>query len=252
MLVLTRRADEKIVFPSIPVTVQVVEVKGNVVKIGIEAPPEVKILRQELAQAGAEIAPRVPSPMHALRNRLNKLGLTLHLFERLWQAGRMDEAGITLDKAFALLDELEQTCAPANVKPPAAPAPRPRIRSLVIEDDTNERELLAGLLQMNGCECQTAADGLEALDYLSSHERPDVVLLDMWMPRCNGPETLAQIRGNPRYAGLKVFAVSGTAPQELGIRTGPDGVDGWFPKPLNPRKLWDALQDSLKSASAAN
>jgi CheY-like chemotaxis protein len=182
-----------------------------------------------------------------LRNQLNKLGLSVHLFERQWHAGQMAEAEITLEKVLALLDGLEQ-----EGTPPAKPATPPRLRSLLIEDDVNERELLAGLLRMNGCDCQTAADGREALDYLASHDRPDVILLDMWMPRCNGPETLAEIRGNPRYAGLKVFAVSGTSPQELGIRTGPEGVDGWFPKPLNPRKLWDALQGSVATAPGVN
>ena len=49
MLVLTRRADQKIVFPSVGITVDVLRVKGNVVKIGIQAPPDVQVLRHEIA-----------------------------------------------------------------------------------------------------------------------------------------------------------------------------------------------------------
>jgi carbon storage regulator CsrA len=254
MLVLSRRPSEKIVFPALGVTLQVLETRGNAVKIGIEAPPDVKVLREELAGAAEAAARPARSPLHALRNRLNKLGLSLHLFDRQWRAEMTAEAGATLERVFELLDGLEQECAAAEGgRPPARPAPRPKVRSLVVEDDRNERELLAGLLRMNGCECETAADGLEALDYLASHERPDVVLLDLRMPRCDGQETLARIRRDPRYAGLKVFVVSGTPPQEAGIRTsGPDGVDGWFPKPLNPRKLWDAIQDSLSAPGAKN
>ena len=48
MLVLTRRPHEKIVLPGLHVTLQVVSVKGGVVRIGIEAPPDVRVLREEL------------------------------------------------------------------------------------------------------------------------------------------------------------------------------------------------------------
>jgi carbon storage regulator CsrA len=254
MLVLSRRRSEQLVFPTLGVTLHVLETKGGAVKIGIDAPPEVRVLRQELAEHGAGAAPARPaarSPLHALRNRLNKLGLFLHLVGRQWQAGLHEEAGDTLRRALELLDGLEQECAAAEGARPAPPARSP-VRSLIVEDDHNERELLAGLLRMNGCECATAADGLEALDYLKSKQRPDVVLLDLRMPRCDGPETLARIRGNPQLAGLKVFAVSGTSPEEAGIRTGPGGVDGWFPKPLDPRHLWDAIQDSLRAPCVKN
>jgi carbon storage regulator CsrA len=49
MLVLSRRPNEKIVFPGLGITVQVAEIKGSQVRLGIEAPPEVKVLREELA-----------------------------------------------------------------------------------------------------------------------------------------------------------------------------------------------------------
>jgi carbon storage regulator CsrA len=48
VLVLTRRPHEKIVLPGLHVTLQVVAVKGGVVRIGIEAPPDVRVLREEL------------------------------------------------------------------------------------------------------------------------------------------------------------------------------------------------------------
>jgi carbon storage regulator CsrA len=49
MLVLSRRPNEKIVFPSLGITIQVAEIKKGRVRLGIEAPPEVKVLRDELA-----------------------------------------------------------------------------------------------------------------------------------------------------------------------------------------------------------
>jgi carbon storage regulator CsrA len=50
MLVLSRRSDEKIVFPGLGITVKILQIKGHQVKIGIDAPPAVVILRQELEQ----------------------------------------------------------------------------------------------------------------------------------------------------------------------------------------------------------
>ncbi len=249
MLVLSRRTSEKIVFPGIGVTVHVLATKGQAARIGIEAPPEVPILRGELAPAAG--APAGPSAEHRLRNRLSKVTLGLHMLQRQWEVGRQAEARTTLENLLTQLEALEQDLA-ARQKPPGS-QPRgvelPRCRALVVDDDSNERELLAGLLAMHGCECSTASDGQDCLDYLSSHERPDFVLLDMWMPRCDGPGALRQIRGDPRLAGLKVFSISGTSPEDLGVGTGPDGVDAWFAKPLNPRKLWEAMQKSLTGSN---
>lgn len=50
MLVLSRRCDEKIVFPGLNITVKILQIKGHQVKIGIDAPASVVILRQELEQ----------------------------------------------------------------------------------------------------------------------------------------------------------------------------------------------------------
>ncbi|MBA4066592.1 MAG: hypothetical protein C0501_23380 [Isosphaera sp.] len=251
MLVLSRRASESIAFPSIGVTVHLLRINGTVARIGIDAPPELRVLRQELGDAPPQARPAGPSPTHELRNRLSKISLALHLFRRQREAGHPAEAEATLGRVFDALQALDRDAVAALVAPrPAAAGPRPR--ALLVEDDANERELLAGLLGMNGCECATAADGVEALDYLAAHDRPDVVLLDMRMPRCDGPSTLRAIRAEPRLADLRVFGVSGTPPQEMGVFTGPGGIDGWFPKPLNPHTLWDAVQRCVSSPAASN
>ena len=252
MLVLSRRAEEKIVFPQSGITVHVLGVRGNVVRIGVEAPPEIKVLRGELdgtqAPATAAAAAKRPAPSHALRNRLNKISLLTSLLERQWAAGRTDEAAATLRKLSDVVNSLNRDGA-AGGKTAGAPA---KPRTLLVEDDAEDRELLAGLLSLNGVECDTAEDGLAALDFLSSHERPDFVLLDMYMPRCDGPETVVRIRRDPRLADLKVFAVSGTSPRDLGLPTGPEGVDAWFPKPVNPQTLWESIQKHLAATSAHN
>ena len=118
-------------------------------------------------------------------------------------------------------------------------------RALLVEDDANESELLAGFLRLSGFSVDTAADGCDALDYLAQHDQPDVVLLDMQMPRCDGRSTISAIRDNPQFQGLRVFAVSGKVPAELGVTVGPQGVDRWFRKPLNPQSLVRELKRDL-------
>jgi carbon storage regulator CsrA len=250
MLVLSRRSSERVLFPTLDIAVEVLQVKSNAVRIGIEAPPDVPVVRGELsdrtggvpAAAGAE-----REKAHALCNRLSKVALALFLFERQWEAGRTEEARATLAGVLDNLSSMDREWVMKQLRGSHAAVPA-RCRTLVVEDDSNQRELLAGLLRMNGCECATAVDGVAALDYLASHERPDVLLVDMWMPNCDGPGTVRRVRSDPRYSGMKVFTISSTPPQEAGLSTGPDGVDAWFPKPLNPRKLWETIRDGVAAA----
>ncbi len=119
--------------------------------------------------------------------------------------------------------------------------------ALIVEDNDNERHLLAGFLNMVGFEVVTAENGVAALEYLTSHERPDVVLLDMLMPECDGPTAVTKIRRKAELEGLRIFAVSGTSPAQLGLETGPKGIDRWFHKPINPEELAREMAKDLVS-----
>jgi carbon storage regulator CsrA len=240
MLVLSRRPNEQIVFPTLAVTIEVCSVNRNVVRIGIDAPPSVSILRKELADnsTGVEGLER-KSERHRLRNRLHTATLAVHLAQKQLQAGLDTEADATLTEAMREFSALEE-----QLEAKSANADR-IIRALLVEDNSNESALLAEFLRLHGVKVETACDGQEALDYLQSHDRPDVILLDMRMPRCDGATTVAAIRRNTAYEGLKVFAVSGTNPEECSIEAGIQGIDRWFTKPVNPRKLVDELHQSL-------
>src|SRR5262249_11857438 len=172
---------------------------------------------------------------HELCNTLSRLNLSLHLVERLLENGQEDEARTALRGLPGQLATFDRDWV---MKSFGVGRSRRPCRALVVEDDANERELLAGLLNMNGCQCETAPDGQAALDYLASHEKPDLVLMDMWMPRRNGRDAVRAIRDNPAWRGVKVFSISSTPPEEVGLERGPEGIDAWFPKPLNPKTLW--------------
>jgi CheY-like chemotaxis protein len=86
------------------------------------------------------------------------------------------------------------------------------------------------------------------LDHLQSRGRPDVVLLDMGLPRCDGLTTARAIRRNPDCAGLKIFAVTGHSPEEYDLADGPAGIDRWFSKPIDPAVLLQEMSRELGSS----
>jgi two-component system, OmpR family, response regulator len=258
MLVISRRLHEKVLFPSINVSVQVVSTKQGMVRLGIEAPPDVAIFRQEVLDRiqGQEVGePPISrrsamSPLdqmiHRIRNRLNTATVGLALLRRQFHAS-VNRIGLetTLDKVEqeiqALKEQLEERVEPTVAQPSTSPR-----RALVVEDDVNECELMAGFLRMAGLDVATAGDGASALEYLQTNQRPDVVLLDMVLPRLDGQSTVRVLRGNPAYASLKIFGVTAHAPDRFDLDQGPGGVDRWFRKPLNPEVLLGELNKELE------
>ncbi len=271
MLVLTRREKEKIVFPEVGITVELVSISGSRARLGVEAPAEVRILRHEIAEKEqaekpltfavknrpqlAAIAKESQSkkPSHAVRNYLNSTSIAAQLLRRQLDMGLIDEAEATVETLLSELTALNTEIITPSVEKPAAGQSSNRgpalIRptALVVDDNDNERHLLAGFLKMVGFEVVTAENGAAALEYLTSHERPDVVLLDMLMPECDGPTAVAEIRRLSELEGLRIFAVSGTSPAQLGLETGPQGIDRWFHKPINPEELAREMAKDLVS-----
>ncbi len=245
MLVLSRRIGEKILFPGFETSVQVVDVKRGTVRLGIQAPRSVTILREEIPDRQAEGAEAGPAASGEVRQLLaNRLNLTadgLAQVQRLLQAGQVQEA---LNLVAGLRDDcrmLRERCTAAAGPAPAAPRRKP-CKALLVEDNRNERELLAGLLRMSGVEVATAGDGADALGYLRTHDKPDVVLLDMGLPKVDGPTMVREIRHDPALAGLRIFGVSGHLPQEFDLEQGPRGIDRWFHKPVDPAVLIHELE----------
>ena len=125
---------------------------------------------------------------------------------------------------------------------------RCRRKALVVEDNSNERGLLASYLSLAGFEVEAVEDGVKALDYLATHERPDAVVMDMQLPRLGGAAAVGVLRSDPRFRGLKVYAVSGMDRRDLHIPVGPEGVDHWFAKPLDPQLLVERMNAELELA----
>ncbi|MFI6529223.1 response regulator [Streptomyces uncialis] len=108
-------------------------------------------------------------------------------------------------------------------------------RVLVVDDNKVIRQLIRVNLELEGFEVVTAADGAECLDVV--HDvRPDVVTLDVVMPRLDGLRTAARLRADPRTAHLPLMIVSACTQHE--VESGLDvGVDAFLSKPFEPGEL---------------
>ncbi|WSF40432.1 response regulator [Streptomyces sp. NBC_00554] len=108
-------------------------------------------------------------------------------------------------------------------------------RVLVVDDNKVIRQLIRVNLELEGFEVVTAADGAECLDVV--HQvRPDVVTLDVVMPRLDGLRTAARLRADPRTRNLPLAIVSACTQYE--VESGLDvGVDAFLAKPFEPAEL---------------
>jgi carbon storage regulator CsrA len=252
MLVLSRKEKQRVVFPNLDIAVEILRVAGQTVRVGIEAPSDVQILRAELVE-DRDVRARIEehrrkesAERHAVRNRLNSATMALSLLQKQLEVGQLKDADATLRQALQALDELNanQTATKSPVKQPQGNVPV----ALVVEDNDNERELMAGYLRLSGYHVDAVEDGLAAIHYLSEKRPPDVVLLDINMPRMDGEAAVRAIRQDPRHRGLKLFAVTGTERSSVDISLGEDGVDRWFTKPLKPAEFVHALDAELARA----
>ncbi|NEB05600.1 response regulator [Streptomyces sp. SID13726] len=108
-------------------------------------------------------------------------------------------------------------------------------RVLVVDDNKVIRQLIRVNLELEGLEVVTAADGVECLDVV--HQvRPDLVTLDVVMPRLDGLRTAARLRSDPRTRHLPLAIVSACTQYE--VDSGLDvGVDAFLAKPFEPAEL---------------
>jgi carbon storage regulator CsrA len=239
MLVLSRRVDEELVFPSLDIRIKILKNLTNRVQLGIKAPDFIEVARGERVDLGDPDLPSNQPSRHQMLNHLNALRLGLELYERQMARGDIAACNHTFLQVVGRLRRADQGCSEAaNDNKANSP------RVLVVDDDANERQLLAGLLELDGCVVETANDGFDAVSFLQHGAMPDVVLLDMQMPRLAGKDTLAAIRQG--WQKLLVFGVSASTPAENEIALGgPHGIDEWFEKPLNPSQLVRRMRERL-------
>jgi two-component system CheB/CheR fusion protein len=108
----------------------------------------------------------------------------------------------------------------------------PSRRVLLADDDEDGREMLAFLLRAEGQIVEVAEDGRQALDKAAEFH-PEVVILDLGMPKMNGLDVARQLRAQPGGDQLRLIAMSGLGQAEDKARTREAGFDQHFTKPVD-------------------
>ncbi len=124
--------------------------------------------------------------------------------------------------------------------------PQPSSKVLVVDDNVQNLELLIEYLRtMDNVETLTAADGLEALETVRQQE-PDLILLDIMMPRMSGFEVCRKLKSAPETRDIPIIMV--TALNELGDieRAVESGTDDFLSKPVNRLELITRVKSLLR------
>jgi PleD family two-component response regulator len=124
---------------------------------------------------------------------------------------------------------------------PAAP---PRV--LIADDDPKGAELLEAYLATSDCELRIAADGEETLRQVEAW-RPDVILLDIMMPRISGFEVCKRLRADPAKRHIGIIMITALDQPSDVDRAVEAGTDDFLTKPINKNELLLRLRSLLQS-----
>ena len=109
-------------------------------------------------------------------------------------------------------------------------------RVLVVDDDEVIRQLIAVNLTLEGFDVATAVDGQDCLDKVTAID-PDVITLDIMMPRLDGWMTASLLRRNPQTSEIKVVLITARAQEDDKMRGKQIGVDAYLTKPFDPSEM---------------
>ncbi|WP_069803540.1 response regulator [Thermogemmatispora onikobensis] len=139
------------------------------------------------------------------------------------------------------------------VRPPATPLPSQRVERgrhvLVVDDSPSVRRVVGNMLKQHGWEVQTARDGVEALELISS-QPPAAVLLDIEMPRMDGYELMATVRSQEQYRTLPLVVLTSRAASKHKQRAMQLGASAYIVKPYQDEELISTLNRLVYGASA--
>ncbi len=126
---------------------------------------------------------------------------------------------------------------------PVMPREKTDTRSiaLVVDDSITVRRVTQRLLERNGMRVLTARDGVDAMEMLRENT-PDIILLDIEMPRMDGYEVATQVRADPRLAGIPIIMITSRVGEKHRARAIEIGVDDYLGKPYQEAQLLEAIE----------
>jgi chemosensory pili system protein ChpA (sensor histidine kinase/response regulator) len=121
-----------------------------------------------------------------------------------------------------------------------------RTFALVVDDSITVRRVTQRLLERNGMRVMTAKDGVDALSILQEHV-PDVILLDIEMPRMDGYELASHVRNDSRLSSIPIVMITSRVGEKHRARAIELGVDDYLGKPYQENQLLDAIEPLVEA-----
>jgi Response regulators consisting of a CheY-like receiver domain and a winged-helix DNA-binding domain len=122
------------------------------------------------------------------------------------------------------------------------------LKIMVIDDSKTIRRTAENLLRKAGCEVITATDGFEALSLVADHH-PDLIFVDIMMPRLDGYQTCALIKSNKAYSDTPVVMLSSKDGLFDRAKGRLAGSDQYLTKPFTREELLDAIRRHIDQAA---
>ena len=122
-------------------------------------------------------------------------------------------------------------------------------RVLVVDDDEVIRQLIAVNLTLEGFDVATAVDGQDCLDKVAAID-PDVITLDVMMPRLDGWVTAGQLRRTPQTSRIRVVLITARAQEDDKNRGREIGVDAYLTKPFDPGEMIRVVRELAGAATS--
>jgi two-component system cell cycle response regulator DivK len=116
---------------------------------------------------------------------------------------------------------------------------------LVVDDNNDSRELVVKVLKNKGYEMVEAIDGEEALEKAMA-EKPDLILLDISIPKINGYEVTKRLKSIDEFKDIPVVALTAHAMKGDRTKALEAGCEGYISKPINVRELPEQVKSYLK------
>lgn len=116
---------------------------------------------------------------------------------------------------------------------------------LVVEDNQDNREMVVKALKFNGYQVVEAVDGEEAIEKART-EHPDLILLDIFLPKMDGYEATRRLKGDTSLRNIPIIALTAHAMKGSMEEALAAGCDGYIPKPIDVRELPKQIQHFLK------
>ena len=182
------------------------------------------------------------------------LGIGLDIVKRLvgMHGGRVEakSKGPGLGAEFVVrLPVVVEASGPRAADDQDESAAKTALRILIVDDDKDGADCLAMMLKMMGNETRTAHDGQEGIEAAEAF-RPDVVLLDIGLPKLSGYEACRRLREQPRGKNIIIIAITGWGQDEDRRRSHEAGFDNHMVKPVDPTALMKVLADARSSDEA--